>query len=130
MKKNNFIILHGNHLLLFVLLFFLFSDFLFWINIFYGSYQSYVLSCKTPFEEVIENNLSAGYFNPDTQEIVINYECGTEEYDETFKHENIHYFQYINDYSYNCDEPIKHYLNEVEAYFGESIPNFIYKKMY
>ena len=39
-------------------------------------------------------------------------------------------YTYYNDYSYNCDEPIKHYFNEVEAYFGESIPNFIYEKIY
>lgn len=51
--------------------------------------------------------------------------------DQTYKHELCHVHQILDrKWTFGCDEPLKHYMIEVECYTAQRLPFFIWDKIY
>ena len=87
-------------------------------NLFYKSYLSYELSCKTP--ELINNETINGMFNTSSCEITIYKEVDTKEYERTLRHELTHYKQLQEKRLYSCNQTLGFIFNEFEAYLSEN----------
>lgn len=128
---------YADYFLSFFIIFFLISIFLFFFfPKFIYAFYSLKLSCYYSYEQAVNN--SAGYFsttfnettNETTTEIKIFEEENTTEYYKTLKHELIHEHQYKNNYSFDCDNKLGIYINELEAYFGQELNSYFFNKFY
>ena len=95
--------------------------------ILHPAYLSVYFVCYNPnIEELQERGYTiTGIYKPSTDEIIL-YHIDSK----VWKHENIHSVQYKQNRLDTCDNPIKLYIDELEAYFGQYLPDFIYERVY
>ena len=108
-------------------------------NVLYPSYLSTQEACnpkKQPIEEPKTNFITAGVFTQKFKEdgkVERKIEIYRDYQDKrVLKHENCHLQQSLQNRLHSCQkEEIKfHYLNEVECYIAQKLPNIIYEKFY
>jgi hypothetical protein len=103
--------------------------------IFYPAYISTIKSC---YPEKFEDKYSKEWIKvgsttqkDNSIEIKIIENLNPLELKRTIKHEYIHYLQSKSNRLYSCKKiSIGRYINELEAYTGEYLPDFIYKSIY
>lgn len=110
---------------------------LFYLNryIFYPSYLSVIAECNVNGQKIADD---AGYITGGitTLNLETNLTTITIFHDnpEVKKHENIHRLQYLrwskNGFIYGCESPRRLYFAEMEAYIGQYLPDYIYKRVY
>lgn len=126
MKKNILLILSLWIILSFILITLYFTYF----TLLKPAYLSYKIDCFPEQTEQIlsENNLEiAGFYNSSNNTITIYDESNCVEVN---KHEIIHRVQNIQNRVGSCQYPLTVFRNELEAYFGEKYPDFIFNYFY
>ena len=122
MKKKSYL-----YLLLLVLIIYL----MMWVLI--PAYYSTKIGCSVGIIDNYENNppvSGALVVENGSIKLYINPSLSSEQYEKTLKHEWIHYVQYKDNRSFDCDSIFGVYVNEAEAYIGENYPDFIYELLY
>ena len=103
--------------------------------ILYPSYLSVQWACYGLDDEELEKKgyILSGIYDSTCDEITI-YKNDTlhpfKPDSRTMKHEKIHQFQQKKGRLDYCDKPMKLFVDECEAYFGQYLPNKIYYSIY
>lgn len=127
MKKKHKIILTISVILLII-----FSINLFYIiykSILEPAYVSYQYDCQVISSEELNQTgyTLSGSYNPENNTIQIYDESNSYQIN---KHERIHQIQDYQNRIGSCSFPLSIFLNEIESYFGEKYPNWLFNFIY